>query len=149
MTTMQKRLLDILADPDNPDIWPLKLKVFKSEKRERKSFPRTYGESGRLCRFYCYRNDELLVKNPLADNETFLTQEAVSKLVTLDDCKECFSEEIIDGIIYHEEGDSLKWFIIDQEIPVMFPVSLRDEAQEKKFIKRYENECGKLGIVYP
>ena len=46
---MQYRLMDILADPDNPEIWPLKLKVFKSEKRERHNKPGPHESTGLLC----------------------------------------------------------------------------------------------------
>ncbi len=107
-----------------------------------------YTSTQRLCKFYCYYKNEFLVSDPLGDNEKSLPLEKIDQLVNLDDCKKCFSEEIIDGIIYHETK-GLKWFIIDDEIPVMFPLELRDVPQEKKFIKKFRDECKEMGITKP
>lgn len=145
---MQKRLMDILADPDDPNIWPLKLKVFKSEMRDRETMPQVHSSTKRLCKFYCYYKNEYLVSDPLGEEEKSLPLENIELLVSLDDCKNCFSEEIIDGIIFHEEKE-LKWFIIDDEIPVMFPLELRDIKQEEKFIKNFSDECKEMGINKP
>lgn len=146
---MQIRLMDILADPDNPEFWPLKLKVFKEEKRERNSKPHPHDSTGLLCKFYCKKFDEMLVKNPLGDNEETLSKEELKEVTTLETCYKCIEDEIIDGILYHEEEDELKFFVIDREIPVMYPLELRDNGIEQNFINRYPEQCEEMGITKP
>ena len=145
----QLRLLDILADPDDPSKWPLKLKVFKSEIKDRKQIPRPHENSGLLCKFYCYRKNKYLVSDPLGDDEKLLEKSELDKIVTLKECHECIREEIIDGLLYHGEGSDLKWFIIDREIAVMYPLDIRDSEQERIFIERYPNEMKENGIKEP
>jgi uncharacterized protein YbaR (Trm112 family) len=137
--------MDILADPDNPEYWPLKIEIFKSELRERKTKPHPH-ENGLLCKFFCNKKEEYLVSDPLGKNEKTLTQDKLREIATIDQCYECIKEEIIDGIIYHNREEKLKWFIIDREIPVMFPADLRDIKQENEFIANYTDECTKLNI---
>jgi len=145
----QLRLLDILADPDDPSKWPLKLKVFKSESKDRKQIPRPHESSGLLCKFYCYRKDSYLVTDPLGENEKILEQSELDKIVNLTECHECIQEEIVDGLLYHGEDSDLKWFIIDREIAVMYPLEIRDAEQERKFIEKYLDEMKKFGIEEP
>ena len=145
----QLRLLDILADPDDPSKWPLKLKVFKSEIKDRKQIPRPHENSGLLCKFYCYRKNKYLVSDPLGDDEKLLEKSELDKIVTLKECHECIREEIIGGLLYHGEGSDLKWFIIDREIAVMYPLDIRDSEQERIFIERYPNEMKENGIKEP
>lgn len=146
---MQFRLLDILADPDNPEIWPLKLEIFNSITKERKQFPKPHSTTNRYCKFYCYSKDKFLVSDPLGNEEKTLPQEEIEIFLSLDDCKECIKTEVTEGIIYHEKDEKRKWFIIDEEIPVMFPLNLRDKRQEKEFIEKFKTECQKLGIEKP
>jgi len=138
--------MDILADPDNTDFWPLKLISFNSEIRERKTRAKPHSNSGLLCKFYCEKNQSFLVTDPLEDNEKILPQDKLDAITTLEKCYQCSEEEIIDGIIYHHFEDNIKWFIIDREIAVLFPTNLRDTAQEETFINKYTEECEKLGI---
>lgn len=145
----QLRLLDILADPDESSKWPLKLEIFKSEMKDRKQIPRPHESSGLLCKFYCYRKDTYLVSDPLGDNEKILEKTELDKIVTLKECHECIREEIIDGLLYHGPDSDLKWFIIDKEIAVMYPLELRDPEQERKFIEKYPVEMKKFGIEEP
>lgn len=145
---MQRRLMDILADPDNPSIWPLKLKIFKSDMRDRKIIPHPH-ENGLLCKFYCHLKDKFLVSDPLGDSEKSLPKDQLSKITNFEQCVECIKLEIIDGMIYHSENDEIKWFIIDREIPVMYPEELRDQSQERIFITNNKKECDDLGIVAP
>ncbi|MHA2089660.1 MAG: hypothetical protein ACW98K_02275 [Candidatus Kariarchaeaceae archaeon] len=145
---MQRRLLDVLADPDNPDYWPLELKIIKSEMRDREVNPHPH-ENGLLCKFYCNTKNKYLVNNPLDDDETQKKKDELAAIVSLDECYECIKEEIIDGIVFHNKEESTKWFIIDREIPVMFPLELRDNDQEKKFIAKYKQECNDFGINKP
>lgn len=145
---MQRRLLDILADPDNPLIWPLKLKIFKSEEKERKIIPHPH-ENGLFCKFYCHLKDEYLVSNPLQNDEKSLSQEDLDKITSFDQCTDCIKLEIIDGMLYHNQNKEIKWFIIDREIPVMYPLELRDVSQERLFIENYRDECAKLSIQKP
>ncbi len=141
---MQLRLLDILADPDNPEIWPLKIKILKSEKRERKKYPLPHQETGLYCKFYCAKNQAYLVDNPLQDNEKTKSENQIKEIAKLEDCRSCFELEIIDAIIYHNNGEALKFFIVDREIPVMYPNDLRDKKQEESFFKRYPDALEKL-----
>lgn len=145
---MQRRLMDILADPDNPDYWPLKLEIFKSEMRKREKLPHPH-ENGILCKFYCHQQDKFLVIDPLGENEQSLSKDKIDKITVLQNCYECIKEEIIDGILYHIREEKIKWFIIDREIPVMFPIDLRDVKQERKFISNYKADCAKLKINKP
>ncbi len=145
---MQFRLLDILADPDNPDIWPLKLEIFTSKEMVREIIPEPHKSTARYCKFYCHTKDAYLVSNPLKDDEKTLDISEIEKIVSKDDCLNCLKTEVIDGILYHND-DKLKWFIIDDEIPVMFPLELRDENQEIRFIEKYKSECKRIGITEP
>ncbi|MHA2098628.1 MAG: hypothetical protein ACW99A_08065 [Candidatus Kariarchaeaceae archaeon] len=145
---MQRRLLDILADPDNPSIWPLKLEIFKSEERDRKIIPHPH-ENGLLCKFYCHLKNEYLVSDPLGENEKALSVEDLNEISNFDQCTNCIKLEIIDGILYHNENKEIKWFIVDREIPVMYPLELRDISQERIFIENNKENCEKLGIKAP
>lgn len=51
--------------------------------------------------------------------------------------------------MYHEKDPKLKWFIIDREIPVLYPIELRDDKQEMDFIKKYKDEMNKFNISEP
>jgi len=146
---MQLRLLDILADPDNPKHWPLKLKVFKSEQREREKQPHPHDSTGLLCKFYCHKYNAYLVEDPLGPNEKTKSKKELAEISTLDKCLSCIEEEVIDGVLYHEKEEKLKFFVIDREIPVMYPLELRDEAIEQNFINRYSEECKEMGINSP
>lgn len=145
---MQRRLLDVLADPDAPDFWPLKLEIFKSEERERKQ-PTHPHPNGLYCKFYCFLKDKYLVSDPLGDDEAPLPKEEVEKITTLDECYTCTKLEVIDGVLYHKKQDSVKWFMIDREIPVMYPLELREYNAEQEFIEKYKSEFQKLGIKGP
>ena len=144
---MQLRLMDILADPDNPSIWPLKLKIFKSIEKERNVKPHPHDTTGLLCKFYCKKYETFLVTDPLGENEKTLSNDKLDEITNLEKCYSCISTEVIDGIIYHEKNEKLKWFIIDREIPVMYPLNLREKKMEEDFITRYKSECDKLGIT--
>jgi len=146
---MQLRLLDILADPDQPDVWPLKLKIFKSEERERENLPHPHQSTGLLCKFYCYTNKSYLVSDPLGDDEKTLSKDELDKVTDLDGCYTCIKQEVLDGVLYHEQDEKLKFFVIDREIPVMYPLELRDSSIEQNFINRYEQECKEMSINAP
>ena len=145
---MQRRLLDILADPDNPNNWPLKLEIFKSEERERKILPHPH-ENGLLCKFYCHLKDQYLVTDPLGETEKPLSEDELLKISNINQCFNCIKLEIIDGMLYHNNDDEVKWFMIDREIPVMYPSELRDRSQEKIFISNFKDQCDNLGITSP
>ncbi|OLS19055.1 MAG: hypothetical protein HeimC2_43020 [Candidatus Heimdallarchaeota archaeon LC_2] len=145
---MQRRLLDILADPDNPSNWPLKLDIFKSEEKERKILPHPH-ENGLLCKFYCHLKDQFLVSDPLGEEEKPLDEEKLLKITTIDECFQCIKLEIVDGMLYHNNDDEIKWFMIDREIPVMYPIELRDISQEQLFISNFKEQCENLGIKSP
>ena len=146
---MQYRLMDILADPDNPEIWPLKLKVFKSEKRERNNKPGPHESTGLLCKFYCYKFDSMLVNDPLSENEKTKEKAEINKITNYNTCLKCIEEEVIDGVIFHNQNDKLKFFVVDREIPVMYPLELRDKEIEGNFINRNTVDCEKMNISKP
>jgi len=141
--------MDILADPDNPNHWPLELKVFKSEQRERQEKPHPHDSTGLLCKFFCKKFDSFLVNDPLGENEKTKSKEELADITDLKTCYSCIEEEVIDGVLYHQKEDELKFFVIDREIPVMYPIELRDNEIEQNFINRYPDECKELGIVKP
>jgi len=145
---LQRRLLDILADPDNPDNWPLELKVFKMEERDRKKLPHPH-PNGLLCKFFCYLKKEYLVSDPLGESEKPLDPDKIAKMVNIDTCYKCIRDEIIDGVLYHNNNKELKWFILDREIPVMFPENMRDIPQERIFYDKYSVEMKQMGIEKP
>ncbi len=146
LESMQYRLLDILADPDNPDHWPLSIKILLSKEEERENNPIPHQETGLYCKFYCSRKQKYLVSNPLSDNEHVLPPEQLSEIATISDCNKCFEEEIIDAIIFHDYGNVRKFFIVDREIPVMYPLELRDKKQERAFYNRYPDAFKELGL---
>ncbi len=144
---MQLRLLDVLADPDKPERWPLQLKVLKSETRTRSVDPIPHKESGLLCRFYCARKSKYLVENPLQEDERVKSKDELEKIVSFDECLTCWKEEIIDGVLYFTLTDSSKrYFIVDREIAVMYPDELRDPKQEKAFFDRYPDIIQELNL---
>ncbi len=146
---MQLRLLDILADPDNPQNWPLEIVVFKSEYRERSKRPIPHPETGLYCKFYCAKKKRYLVNNPLGEQEKTLPKHEIEKIVTYEECTKCFEEEIIDAILLYKDENGLRYFIVDREIPVMYPDSLRDRKQERAFFNRYRDRIKELGINMP
>lgn len=143
---MQFRLLDILADPDNPNNWPLKIKILRSENRNRSKEPYPHDETGLYCKFYCARKQAYLVENPLEEDEKPLSKDELMEIVTIEECKVCYQEEIIDAILFHENEGRVRYFIVDREIPVMYPDNLRDPKQEIAFFKRYPEEANWLEI---
>ncbi len=129
--------MDILADPDDPDQWPLKLKILKEEKREIEKTPMPHESTGLLCKFYCYRKDKYLVSDPLGKNEKVLPNEELSKIVTLDECYECIKTEVLDGILYHDNKGERKWFIVFDGIAVMHGLEERNTRVENAFFRKY------------
>ena len=142
---MQIRLLDILADPNTKD-WPLKLHIFKKVTKEREIEAPPYEETGLYCRFYCAKNNVFFVKNEQGE-EKRIPKEKWDKKITIEECKECIKEEIIEGVLISERKDGEKqWFPIVDEIPVMFPDELRDKGIDARFMEKYKEELKKIGI---
>ena len=135
-----------LADPDQPDNWPLKLNILKSEERERSHEPTPHKENGLLCKFYCYRKDAFLVSNPLEDNELQLTKDQLARIIKFEECLICFKTEVIDAVLYHDKETPRKWFFVDREIAVMYPLELRDKKQEKAFFERHPKIVDELKL---
>lgn len=145
---MQLRLLDILADPDEPNRWPLKLHVIDSEIRTREHKPIPHKETNRLCKFYCARKDKFLVNDPLQDGETTLPTQEIDAIISLDECYECITTEIVNGILYYDLPSTRKWFLVDREIAVMYPANLRDIKQEKAFFAKHPNIQNELHLKF-
>ncbi len=146
---MKRRLMDILADPDNNEIWPLKLLVFKSRIEAPKIDPKPHESTGLYCKFYCHKKDKFLVTDPNGENEKTLPREELDKIVKFDECKECNKEVIEEAVIYHNHNDEIKWFPVIDEITVMYPLELREYKYEIKFLKKHHDELKKLGITKP
>lgn len=145
---MQLRLLDILADPDDPSRWPLDIHVITQETRERTTELIPHKSTGLLCKFYCARKKEFLVSDPLGDNEKTLSSTELNEIVTFDECKTCVEDEIIDAIIFYDVNGTKKWFLVDREIAVMYPLNLRDPKQEKAFFNRHKGIFENLNLSY-
>ena len=47
------------------------------------------------------------------------------------------------------KNDKLKFFVVDREIPVMYPLELRDKEIEGNFINRNKADCEKMNISKP
>ena len=60
----------------------------------------------------------------------------LAKITNLDGCFTCIKQEVIDGVLFHEKDAVMKFFVIDREIPVMYPLELRDASIEQNFINR-------------
>jgi len=134
---MQIRLMDILADPDNPDIWPLKLRILREETREVNTKPFPHKSTNLLCKFYCYKEGKYLVNDPLGENEKTLSPEEIAKISSLDKCYECIKTEVQDGIIYHDKNEKRKWFIVFDGIAVMHGKANRNSRVEGAFFQKY------------
>lgn len=52
-------------------------------------------------------------------------------------CKDCIDYEIVVGILTCPK--CLRWYPIEEEIPRMLPDELRDAAEDKFFLKKYEH----------
>ena len=111
---MKFRLMDLLACPMCKK-FPLKLLVFKVEDREKpKSLPSK-------CPLYCaFKGGWVKDVNP-SDEE----------------CLECFSKEIVEGLIICEE--CFRWYPIIDEIPHMLPDDQRlmEPDEELNFMKKW------------
>ena len=142
---MQVRLLDILADP-NTKTWPLELHVFtKEEKEVREVTP--YKETQRYCRFYCARKKQFLVKQENGE-EVQRPMEEIEKIVSIEECKECTKEEIIEGVILSKRDENnIQWFPIVDSIPIMYPDELRDEKINKMFLQKWGEKMKELGVL--
>jgi len=108
------RLMDLLACPMCKK-FPLKLIIFKMEDREKpKSLPSK-------CPLFCvFKGGWVKDINP-SDEE----------------CLECFSKEVVEGLIICE--DCYRWYPIIDEIPHMLPDDLRvmDPNEELEFMRRW------------
>ena len=52
-------------------------------------------------------------------------------------------------LYYLKFNDKLKFFVVDREIPVMYPLELRDKEIEGNFINRNKADCEKMNISKP
>ena len=145
---MQIRLLDVLADPDMPTRWPLKLKIIESVERERSRHPPPHKETGLLCKFYCAKEQKYLVTNPLQDDEKTLPKEELNKIAMLEKCLQCMKTEIVNGILYYDIDKKKKWFLVDREIAVMYALDLRDKKQEERFFKKFPTVFEEMNLSW-
>ena len=108
---MKYRLMDLLACPMCKH-FPLKLIVFEEVEIERP-------ERIRRCELYCGYNQAML--------------KDISEL----SCDDCWSREIVSGILICEECG--RWYPIEEEIPRMLPDDLRDRNKDLSFLSRWRS----------
>lgn len=114
---MKLRLMDLLACPMCKK-FPLKLLVFKMEKRDRPK------ELPSKCPLYCALKDGWVKDVKPGDDE----------------CLDCFSREVVEGLIICE--GCYRWYPVIDEIPHMLPDDLRvmDPDEELEFMRRWLNK---------
>lgn len=114
---MKLRLMDLLACPMCKR-FPLKLLMFSVEKRSKPK------ELPSKCPLYCaFKGGWVKDVKP-----------------TDDECLECFSKEVVEGLIICEE--CYRWYPIIDEIPHMLPDDLRvaDPVEELEFMKKWHEK---------
>ncbi|MDH5816190.1 MAG: Trm112 family protein [Candidatus Nezhaarchaeota archaeon] len=123
---MKLRLMDLLACPMCKK-FPLKLLIFKIEERDRPK------ELPSKCPLYC----------------AFKSGWVKDVKPTDDECLDCFSKEVVEGLIICD--GCYRWYPIIDEIPHMLPDDLRlmdpDEELEfmRKWINKFPEEIAKSG----
>jgi len=104
---MKYRLMDLLACPICKH-FPLELHVFDSKVVESDSKPKK-------CELYCGYHSSWL-----------------EEMAEEPDCAECWSREIISGILFCEKCG--RWYPIQEEIPRMLPDEFRDRNKDVEFL---------------
>ncbi|MDT7865100.1 MAG: Trm112 family protein [Thermoproteota archaeon] len=114
---MKYRLLDLLACPHCKD-WPLSYIVFNETHYEYK---------------------ELKVQTPFCKDYCGLKVDYLNKIdITTINCTECIKREIVEGIIICNKCN--RWYPIIDEIPIMLPDELRNEKEDKEFLKKWKEK---------
>ena len=135
---LKLRLLDILACPADKT-WPLQVHIFEERDIDEPKIPHADDTTKVVCRYYCGKNKIELSK----EHETGLTlTQQASEISYEQDCKECFSKEIVSGIIQCSKCDT--YYPIIDEIPMMLKVELRNEDIERKFTEKWSEKIKEL-----
>lgn len=142
---MKLRLLDILACPIDKT-WPLKIHIFEEREITDPKIPQADEITKVVCKYYCGKND-LVLSNEISDTadgsaKTLVATKEAGKVSYEKDCKECFSKEIISGIIKCSECDT--YYPIIEEIPMMLKVELRNEDIERNFTLKWTEKIKEL-----
>jgi len=142
---LKLRLLDILACPIDKT-WPLKIHIFEEREFSDPKIPQADEITKVVCKYYCGRND-LVLSNEISDTvdgsaKTLAPTAEASKVSYDKDCKECFSKEIISGIIKCSACET--YYPIIEEIPMMLKVELRNEDIERKFTLKWAEKIKEL-----
>ncbi len=125
---MKQRLMDILACPIDK-AWPLKLTIKEESLENDIQIPEKNNETKVICRYYCNYKNYFLVEK---DHETAKSFEEIKKNVTVEDCRKCFSHEIIAGEIICPNNKNEHRYEIKESIPIMLSPSQKKEIYGKK-----------------
>lgn len=135
---LKLRLLDILACPIDKT-WPLRVHIFEEREIAEPKIPQVDETTKVVCRYYCGKNDIILTNE--SENTLTVTAQA-SKITYEKDCKECFSKEIVSGIIKCSKCET--YYPVIDEIPMMLKVELRNEDIERKFTMKWSEKIKEL-----
>ncbi len=142
---MKLRLLDILACPIDKT-WPLKVSIFEEREISEPKIPQADEITKVVCKYYCGKEDLILSneKTDTADGsiKTLAATAEASKVSYAKDCKECFSKEIISGIIKCSECET--YYPVIDEIPMMLKAELRNEDIERDFTLKWAEKIKEL-----
>lgn len=110
---MKYRLMDLLACPICKR-FPLKLIVLEEKKRDEGVKP-----PKNTCEEYC-------------GYKRIWVRELPEK-----PCVECYSVEVVEGVLICPECN--RWYPIMEEIPHMLPDELRNEREDKEFLRKHKD----------
>lgn len=133
---MKVRLLDILACPDDKQ-WPLVAHRFEEKEITDISLPKPDTSTNVVCKYYCGRKNIILV-----DEENGEVTKEASYIKYDVDCKECFTKEIISGLIVCPKCGN--YYPIIEEIPMMVKEELRNEDIEREFTNKWADKIKEL-----
>jgi len=116
--SLKYRLLDILACPICKK-FPLKLIVFNETEYKYDNID--------------FSEDEILCEEFCGLHQKFLKDLGEVKL----NCINCIRHEVVDGILICDKCG--RWYPIIEEIPHMLPDELRNENEDKAFLKKFRD----------
>ncbi|MCE7741637.1 MAG: hypothetical protein GOP50_04200 [Candidatus Heimdallarchaeota archaeon] len=128
---MKHRLMDLLACPIDKS-WPLKLEITQEVKEDEIiSLPLENPDTGVICGFFCNFKQFMLVTVDGKGEEAAKSITQIKEYVNLDDCKQCFQIDILNGKIFCSE-DKNHEYAIKEGIPVMLSKEKIEEIYGKR-----------------